>query len=116
MSVFQIVLLAALGATVVLSLVLASRGALPRILAGLLVGGSCFGAVFVVEPDWATRLARVLGIGRGADLMLYALVLGTSWGFLSMYMRVRAVRRDMTLLVRRMALDEAQRDQTPPGP
>ncbi|MBM4114255.1 MAG: DUF2304 domain-containing protein [Phycisphaerae bacterium] len=116
MSVFQVVLLAALVATVVLGLVMASRGALPKILAGLLVGGACLGAVFVVEPDWTTQLARFLGIGRGADLVLYVLVLGTSWGFLSMYMRVRAVRRDMTLLVRRMALDEAERDQTPRRP
>jgi hypothetical protein len=30
-----------------------------------------------------------------------------------MYMRLRAVRRDMTVLVRRMALDDADRDQRP---
>lgn len=74
------------------------------------------GAVFVIEPDWSTGVARLLGIGRGADLVLYLLVLATSWGFLSMYMRLRAVRRDMTVLVRRIALDDADRDQRPETP
>jgi hypothetical protein len=113
MNVFQIALLVAIATTVAASVVLGRRGSLPRGIAAILVAGCSLGAVFVIEPDWATGVARLLGIGRGTDLVLYLLVLATSWGFLSMYMRLRAVRRDMTVLVRRMALDDADRDQRP---
>lgn len=113
MNVFQIALLAAVATTVAASVVLGRRGSLPRGIAAILVAGCSLGAVFVIEPDWSTGVARLLGIGRGADLVLYLLVLATSWGFLSMYMRLRAVRRDMTVLVRRIALDDADRDQRP---
>jgi hypothetical protein len=115
MSPFQLALLAAIAASVVVALVLAHRRSLPRGLAALLVVGCSLGAAFAIEPDWTTTVSRILGIGRGADLVLYLLVLGSSWGFFSMYLRLRAVRRDMTLLVRRMTLQDADRDAHRPS-
>jgi small membrane protein len=34
------------------------------------------GAVFIAMPEWSTRIANRVGIGRGADLILY---LATIW-------------------------------------
>jgi hypothetical protein len=109
MSPIQIGLLAFLGLSFGGLVGLGRRGSLPRSVTVLLSVVCLGGAALVIQPDLTTRIASLLGIGRGADLMLYLLILGTSWGLLSMYMRLRAVRRDMTLLVRRMALHDAER-------
>ena len=32
-----------------------------------------FAVTVIVLPDWTTKIARLIGIGRGADLLLYGL-------------------------------------------
>ena len=73
-------------------------------LMGLLVLG-----VFLVSfPDVTTEVARVLGVGRGTDLLLYLGIVAGGFAFLLLYARVRRVERKVTLLTRELALREAR--------
>lgn len=63
--------------------------------------------VAIAWPQLTASAARRLGIGRGADLVLYCAVVVMMVGFLMVYSRLRQVRRDLTLVVRHLALLEA---------
>ena len=67
-------------------------------------------AAATIWPDMTTRIARAIGISRGADLILYCAVAVMMIGFWMTYIRLRHLRREMTLLVRHAALLEAERD------
>jgi small membrane protein len=61
----------------------------------------------VFFPQAWTWLANLLGIGRGADLLLYLLVL-TFFGFVaSTYRRFRQLEMSMTSVARQVALMDA---------
>jgi hypothetical protein len=64
----------------------------------------------IAFPETTVIVARALGIARGADLVFYCAILATLVGFFAVYLRIRQIERNITLLVRRMALDGA------PGP
>jgi len=66
-------------------------------------------AAVVVEPALLSRLARFVGVGRGTDLLLYALAVGFVWFLASYYGRMRALNRQITDLTRALALAEARR-------
>jgi len=66
-------------------------------------------AVAIVRYDWTMVVARMLGIGRGADLLLYGSVGVMLVGFMMVYVRLRRLRREITLITRHLALNEAQR-------
>ena len=68
---------------------------------GLLLG-------LVLASAATSRIARALGIGRGADLVLYSTVVVMGVGFWMVYIRLRQLRREITLLVRHLALLVAQ--------
>ena len=67
------------------------------------------GVAFVVNPDVTNQLAHVLGVGRGADLVLYALFPGTISMFLHLYRRHRQMEEKVTDLARQMAIQGARR-------
>lgn len=62
----------------------------------------------VMRPDDLTAVAHVLGVGRGTDLVLYALVVAFMAGMFSMYQRFRVVDRRFTELARTVAIREAE--------
>jgi hypothetical protein len=63
----------------------------------------------IIDPSktW-TNLANALGIGRGADLILYGLVVAFLGFVVTTYTRFRAMENRYTRLARRIALDEAR--------
>jgi len=72
--IIQIVLIAAIVAIMVR--LLATRTTRSRAWATLLgVAFTVFAIVAIAFPNVATRLANLVGIGRGADLLLYGLAL-----------------------------------------
>lgn len=77
------------------------------------VGVWLIAAIAILLPDLTTRMARVMGIGRGADLVLYLGLLLSLSGFLLTYTRLRRLEADLTELVRRIALRDA--DETAGG-
>jgi hypothetical protein len=56
-------------------------------------------------PTSTAIMARALGIGRGADLVLYCSVLAMLVGFFYIYTRFRRLDRALTLLVRQLAIE-----------
>jgi hypothetical protein len=62
----------------------------------------------VMRPDDVTAVARFLGVGRGTDLVLYALVVAFMAGMFSFYQRFRVVDRRYTELARTIAIREAE--------
>lgn len=63
--------------------------------------------IAVVDPDKTTEVARALGIYRGADLLVYSAVLAFIVGFYLVYLRLRQLSREITLLTRELALRDA---------
>ena len=68
------------------------------------------GFYFVWHPDDATRLAELVGIGRGADLVLYVWVVLSFIAVLYLHLRMRAQAELITGLARAIAI------QHPAGP
>lgn len=66
-----------------------------------------FAVVAILAPRLVTEFANLLGVGRGTDLLLYALVLAFLAQVLSSFRRNAARERQITRLARRIALDEA---------
>lgn len=62
----------------------------------------------VLRPGLTSGIARFLGIGRGADLVLYSAVIVMLVGFWMVYIRLHRMRSVITALVREMALLEAE--------
>ncbi len=72
-------------------------------------------AIAIWKPDLTTRLASVLGIGRGADLVFYCAILGMFTGFFWVYLRLRQLDANLTLLTRALALAQARNDEPTPS-
>ena len=108
MTLFQIILviLFALGAA--LGLGAAARGAIGRTVATLWVATMVAAVVAALWPGLTTVVAQRLGIGRGIDLLLYCTIILSLVGFLFFYIRLRQLRRELTLLVRQYALEHAE--------
>jgi small membrane protein len=62
----------------------------------------------VMRPDDLSAIAKLVGVGRGTDLVLYALVVAFMAGMFSFYQRFRLVDRRYTELARTVALREAE--------
>ena len=108
MNLFQIVFLVLAACLFVGSLVAAARGWATRregLISALIW---LVAAMAVAWPDTTTRLARLVGLGRGVNLLLYCTVVVMMVGFFMIYIRLRRVRRELTLLVRHLAILEAQ--------
>lgn len=70
--------------------------------------GLAFGVVVVIAPGVLTQIARLVGVGRGVDLLLYlALVAGLIY-VVNEYKRSVELARANTRLARELALAEAR--------
>lgn len=65
-------------------------------------------------PELTSIVAGMLGIGRGADLVSYLGIAVMLIGFWMVYVRLLRLRRELTLLVREIAILEARREQREP--
>jgi hypothetical protein len=66
-------------------------------------------SVVVVWPTVTTLLANLLGVARGTDAILYLTVAALCYLAFRTYIRIRDVEKQLTELVRRLALFEAER-------
>jgi hypothetical protein len=62
----------------------------------------------VLRPDDLTWVANRVGVGRGADLLVYALAVSAIFLVVNTGLRFRAVDRQLTELVRALALHDAE--------
>jgi small membrane protein len=103
----QIILLVAIAIIAVL-LTRSTAGARHQAVRRLLLVGFVVLAVLsVLFPSWLTWLARLLGVGRGADLLLYALVIAFLSSLATTYRTTSLLNRRITVLARKVALAEA---------
>jgi hypothetical protein len=66
------------------------------------------GGALILYPDVATRLAHVVGIGRGVDFVIYPLVIWLVRESLLSRRRRREDEERLTELVRSLAIDRAR--------
>jgi hypothetical protein len=109
MNLFQWLTLPALSAILAaecFALVRKSGGWKPRLLRCTVWGAA---AAAIIDPDLLQTVATRIGIGRGADLVLYLGVLAfvaVSFYFYSRYVRLQ---RQLTDIVRHLAIQNARR-------
>jgi hypothetical protein len=75
---------------------------------GLLAATLLVGAVGVLHPTLVTVIAHALGVGRGTDLLLYALAATFGVVSVSLYGRVMEIEHRFVLLARQLAIAEAR--------
>ncbi len=86
-------------------------------IVGFLTPLACvFGAALVLRPDWSSDLARLLGVGRGADLILYLWTAVSLLLLANIHFRLRSHQRMMTMLTREIAILEARQQPVEPNP
>lgn len=83
-----------------------------RLLAVLFFAGA---GAFVIFPGGTTRVAHALGVGRGADLLLYLGIFAGIHALLLMYVRTDRLEWKLTKTIRAIAIRDAldRRDQRP---
>lgn len=69
----------------------------------------------ILEPRITVVVARFLGIDRGADLVFYCGILAMFAGFFLVYVRLRRIDKNITHVVRQMAILEARQERLETG-
>ena len=102
-------LLLVLGIVGIVSWLFVKRGAKQLAVRRLLIiAFAVFAVLTVLFPGMLSRVANLVGVGRGADLLLYATVL-VLLGFLVLQeARTKNAEKRTTYLARRLSLDEAE--------
>ena len=110
---FIIQMLLILGIVVITAWLFMKRGAKQLAVRRLLiVCFAIFAVLTVIFPTVLTELAHFVGVGRGADLLLYATVV-VLLGFLALQeARAKNEEKRTTYLARRLAIDEAEPAQS----
>lgn len=65
--------------------------------------------IAVISPNVTNNIARFVGVGRGADLLLYLLTLAFIFNMLSTYIQEKRLQKRIVLLARKIAILEAVR-------
>jgi small membrane protein len=106
-------LLLVLGLSTVGLLFLRNRNTM-RFQAGKKLGLAAFAVlclVSVADPDITNWLARSVGVGRGADLLLYVTVVAFLFVSVNTYLKFKDHDARLTSLARSVAIEEARRRQ-----
>lgn len=110
--VIQFLLIAAL--LVTMGYALRQRSRAPLVSLAVLVFG-LLGIVFVLLPDMTTQLAHMMGVGRGADLLLYCFIVIGMLTVLNLHLRLLHSQEMLTDVARDLALFKARfSDGAPP--
>lgn len=65
------------------------------------------GLVFVWFPNITNRIAKIVGVGRGADLVMYVWIVVNLLLVLRLHLKLRDQSEILTKIARRIALNEA---------
>ncbi|HSP14822.1 MAG TPA: DUF2304 domain-containing protein [Thermoanaerobaculia bacterium] len=111
MTTFQLVTLPLLGVMVLATAIQIGRRRLAARSGVAWLALWIAAAVSIADPDILVRAAHYLGIGRGADLVLYLSILFTFLAFFITYLRFRRVDEQLTKIVRHFAIRDAEPPQ-----
>jgi hypothetical protein len=109
LSVFQVLALVFLAAMLAIDVVRWFWGRGPRWLRLVRPMLWLAAAVAIARPDLTTRFANLIGIGRGADVVLYVFVLAFLVTSFYWYSRHVLIQRQLTEIVRHLAILQAKR-------
>lgn len=109
MTTFQLITLPLLGLLIVVTGVAIARArVVPRIgVAWIVLWLAAAGTI--AFPGVLVWLAHALGIGRGADLVLYVFILAGFVAFFVTYLRFRRIEEQLTAIVRHLAIRDAEK-------
>ncbi len=107
MNLFQILAVPLLAILFVRSMVKLIRGSQPRGVALFGVAIWLAAGVAILQPELTIRIAKLLGIGRGADLVLYFLVITYLLSCFYFYNRILKLESHMTEIVRQLTIRDA---------
>lgn len=79
-----------------------------KIIASFIFVCCIIGIVFVVAPSLSTEVANMIGVGRGADLILYIISIISLAGIFNLHLKLRQAAELQTELVRKVALMSVQ--------
>ena len=109
----QLILLAAVAVVAVL-LTRSTAGARHQAIRRLALAAFVAAAVLSIAfPVWLSRAANFVGVGRGTDLLLYALVIAFLSSIATSHRRMYQMSRQITLLTRELTLSEARGSRAP---
>lgn len=109
MNAFQILVVTAMAVLAIMTVRSAALGFVRKrvMVFWLLVWLAAAGAA--IWPEGTVVVARAVGVGRGADLVLYISSAVTFVGFFYIYTRFRKLDHAMTVLVRQLAIEHPVR-------
>lgn len=79
--------------------------------AGVKIGFALFmvlGVAAVILPAEVSRLAQIIGVGRGTDLVLYGMVVAFGFATINTYLRFKELELRYARLARAIALGNAE--------
>ena len=68
--------------------------------------------VSIARPGLLSTVAGWLGVGRGADLLLYALIVAFSFVAINTYLKFKDYEERLNVVARRLAISEARLEAT----
>ena len=82
----------------------------PQLLVWLAIWAA--GAIVVIFPDFASRLAGRFGVGRGADLVIYVSIPALFYAVFRLLIKTERLNRELTNLTRALALEVQRREES----
>jgi len=82
--------------------------ALKKVLVGLL---AIVAIIFIIFPGWADQVANFVGIGRGADLVFYSLVVIVAFQTIHNSILRKEAKKREAKIIRRVSLLQKQLDE-----
>lgn len=68
--------------------------------------------IVAIIPDSTTTIANAVGIGRGADMLIYTTILILLYGFYRLIIGQEKQRKELTELTRRIAINSTKSTQS----
>ena len=75
-----------------------------RVFQIIIITFTIIGCYFIWLPEHSSVVAKFLGVGRGADLILYFFIIMSFACFLILYLRLQQTMQTITKLARSVAL------------
>lgn len=73
----------------------------------IMIAISLLGMTFVVFPSLSSKLAKFVGVGRGADLIIYLFMVFSFLYGIFLYAKLRKIQEDQTEIIKNIAIQQA---------
>jgi len=101
MTFFQIIIIL----LILVSLILINRSKVHLVERTLFIIVTIGGIFLVIFPELASKVAHLVGIGRGSDLILYLFTVFSWFWFTAISAKMRRTNSILTIIVRANAID-----------